>query len=322
MGRSSKASALNMIQKKMKKSFCLGLFLRAIEEVFDSSKIKYNKDAFRCTKKKIANSGFTEIRPNLCCENGFCFDLAGLRFFKIEELNKFVLNKEFSLFLSQEIIKEQLRSYDIVDTGFEGLNEWFPNIDLGSSLEQKIISRIKKQLSMIKPLQIGEGKFSVGNYFKVDFKITTKVIAIREDDRIVNVSNISKRSFTHKKSKKISVLDKACFSLMIISDYVERILDFNDHCNVNNIKGKNGFILLLIKILDKYSEFLVNAEEVNKDEILKAGSYLDGSGKNIVAIQNRLNFFLNHKNKKALSGFRKMLEDPDQLKQLKLELRG
>lgn len=326
MGRRDKAEVIFSIQKTLERSLCGELFLQAVEEVFDSNKIIFNKAAFACTREKVTKPNseldIMYMTRTQCCAHELClklFEFHSQAISKVEELNKFLFKNELNIAFPQEIIEQHFRSYLISPDKFF-LSD--PELKLRTSLEDKIISYVKKQLSKhVEKYSKSEWSVSYEDYVKVDIQVTVKAELKKENELLNKFDHKFSYAFEDKEKKEIySVLDKACFSMMTISNYVEELLEFNDSLHPSSSSNKNGFILLLLKILDKYSELLLRAEEINKDGELKASSYLDGTGKRIVAIQNRLKFFLNNKDEKMPSNFAYMLNNPTELKKLKQAL--
>ena len=326
MGQTDRADVIFIIQQTLERSLCGELFLQAVEEVLDLNKIMFNKAAFACAREKLTKPNpeleMMFLKGTQCCSQELCvrlFEFHSQAIAKLDELNKFLFKDELEIVFPQKTIEKNFRSH-IIDPDKFFLSD--PELKLRESLEEKIISYVKKQL--LKHVdKYSQSKFNVSyeDYVKVDIQLTVKAELKKENELLDKFNHQFSYSFEDKKKKdKYSAVDRACFSLMIISNYVEDFLEFNDSFYPDSSRNESGFILLLSKILDKYSELLLRAEEVNKDDKLKASSYLDGTGKRIVDIKNRLRFFLNNKNEKMPLGFEYMLNDPLQLKKLKLEL--
>lgn len=281
----AKKNGLKIIREKQKRNAHLNnIFLGCMKEVFKISKIKHKKHIFNCSEDGLINY----ILPHEGNE-AMCLHTIRMHsevFENIESLNQFIFNNWFN---STEVVTNT--NFSEVTTKSKHTKV---EIKLSDVIKNKIIKYIKNEL------QENEKKFTneaeevlqYEDYISVSLNISVRA-NFKYDEKIVRSEECYYPDhFKYNKMKTIKndpiALDKACFIILIISNYVDCVLESSDRKDVNDFIKKHGFIFLLLKVLDSYSQTLLERDALKANNDLIINSYLSDPGKRKVAIKTRL----------------------------------
>jgi hypothetical protein len=307
MIRTTEALAIAMIQERYDRSYFSELFLVAVKEGFDLS--KKDKSQTPLLKDEMLNQIQSDIIDN------------------IFQLNKFLFNKDIHVSLAKNVFEKHMPEFKIILESEIVQPEFFePNINLTTNIQDKIIEHVRRQISHFEnkfPSKTNTLKYD--DYIKVDINITVKPRIKDENGDFHCFDNVSSFSFERNNLKEVKdnpiPLDKVCFAILLISNWVKNILKSFCIEKTNDIKKHNEFILLLTKILFIYSDSIANNMKVNAAGNIETSSYLDKSGKRLSNFKKRLKVILtNSHNERFPLVIAANFELYDSFREIRLEL--